>query len=44
MRLLRLFFGVLGSVLGVGALAMVLLHVFYGFRPGDSGAGRQEAS
>lgn len=26
MRLLRLFFGVLGSVLGVGALAMVLLH------------------
>lgn len=26
MRLLRLFFGVLGSVLGVGALAIVLLH------------------
>ena len=26
MRLLRLFFGVLGSVLGAGALAMVLLH------------------
>ena len=26
MRLLRLFFGVLGRVLGVGALAMVLLH------------------